>query len=85
MEWERELSENLGINFVLVGILPPAPWKAYTPVFFGKSQLITVYPNSVLIGSYFNFKNLGLEIKLNSHPICSKIIKEQKYIRCLCH
>ena len=58
MEWEGDLSENFAINFSLVGSLFSTPWEAYTPVFLGKSQLITAYVNSVFIVPYFNFKFL---------------------------
>lgn len=43
--------ENL---FAPIGTLQSIPWEAYILVVLGKSQLTTVYSNSVLV-SYFNF------------------------------
>ena len=65
MEWEGELLEKLGINFTLIGSLPPTPWETRIPVFLGKFQLINVYSNLILTVSCFNVKILwlGNEVK----------------------
>ena len=66
MELEGELSEKLGIDFALIGTLPSTPWEAYTPLFPGKTQLISVYSNLIFIVSYFNFKILQFRNQIST-------------------
>jgi len=66
MEWEGELSARLGTDFALVGTLSSTPWEAYTPLFPGKTQLISVYSNLVFIVSYFSFKILQFRNQIST-------------------
>lgn len=83
---EMRITKESGNALALIGAFPSTPWESCIPVFLGKSQLITIHPNSILIVSHFHFKRpyLGQEFTESPHLLnnLTKTIKKQTYIRC---